>query len=159
MTFVKLIEYINVSLSGEMLQYQDLELILDDSIDDVNDTLNSTFPTFSEIYHAGRDGYVDEDGVLFFPDRYMRSVIIPMAAYKFYMMDEEGVPSAPAYYAKYKEGLFKMLRDFLDHVPEKYRRDSHIGSRKVEDDYMYANSEDAAKHEKHMERIGGMWDG
>ena len=131
-----------------MLQYQDVSLFLDEAIDVINDTLNSTFPVFSEVQPL-RNSYVDADGALYFPDCYIRSVVIPYTAYKFYVVDEEGSPTAPVHYSAYKEGLFKMTRDFLDQVPTAYRKADTVGSRVVDTDFMY--STDFTENEEEIE--------
>jgi len=129
MTMVKLLEKINAKLSNERLTYEDLELHLDAVIDDINEKLNSVFPAFSDdptilVYDA-------------FPDNYIRSVVVPGVAFKFYTTDEEGISTAQTYGSEYEKGLFIMLRDYLDLVPEEFRADPVRGSYTVPEDMGY----------------------
>ena len=120
MTIVKILEKLNSKLAGEALEYEDLELHLDEVIDEINSKLNSTFPAFS-----------DDPTILnydAFPDKYIRSVVIPGAAYKFYTTDEEGIATAQTYGSQYAMGLFEMMRDYLELVPEEYQADPTRGS-------------------------------
>lgn len=68
-----------------------------------------------------------------FPDKYIRSVVIPGAAYKWYVMDEEGIPTADRYGYDYQDALFVMLRDYLEDVPMKYRAHTNAAVRHVSD--------------------------
>lgn len=102
---------------GEMLSY------LDRVVDDINAKLNSTFPTFSEWKEMNSDvdgAYLDYTAI---PDKYIRTVIIPGAAFKYYTTDEEGSYAAPKYEEDYKQGMFYMLRDFSFKIPEEYQAD------------------------------------
>ena len=155
MTFAQILEYINVSLAGEMLQYQDVSLFLDKAIDAINEELNSTFPVFSTV-HIERNVYADADGVAYFPDKYIRNVVVPFVAYQFYVVDEEGVHTAPAFFSQYKEGLFKMARDYSDLVPEIYKQDSEVGSKTVDVDFAYQVG-DGTVPGTAVAGTGGMW--
>jgi hypothetical protein len=135
MRFSNIIERINKKLAGEMLEYNELDMFLDEVVDDINSRLNSCYPAFSEIdaihypdhmiLHTNPDGTtttIDKE-YDFFPERYIRSVVVVGAAYKFYLNDEEGMDTAQAYGFEYKNALFEMQRDFIEYVPERWRTD------------------------------------
>ena len=63
----------------------------------------------------------------FFPDKYIRMAVIPGAAWHFYVMDEEGLQTAPQYQADFERGKFVMQRDMLYKIPEEYMDDDHAG--------------------------------
>lgn len=109
----QIINRINRKLAGEMLSYSELVDHLDSVIDDINTMLNSKYPAFSEIPQA------NEYNV--FPDKWIRQVVIPGAAWYFYVADEEGSQTAGQYKADYDKGLFFMLRDMVHLVPDEYR--------------------------------------
>ena len=67
-----IVNYINERLAGEQLLYSQLLVFLDGTIDDINQALNSNF----------------------FPDRYIRTVVVTGACAKFYICDEEGATVA-----------------------------------------------------------------
>lgn len=71
---------VNAKLAGETLTFTEMRLFLDEVIDDINAALNANFPVFSTL--AANANYN------FFPDRYIRSVVIVGAASKFYVTDE-----------------------------------------------------------------------
>ena len=110
---------------GEMLSY------MDRVIDDINARLNTVFPTFTEFKEQQfdferSDGSVNIAADLDYtaiPDKYIRTVVIPGAAYKYYTTDEEGGFAAPRYEEDYKQGLFYMERDYSFRVPQEYRAD------------------------------------
>lgn len=105
---------LNKKLADEMLSYQDVVYLLDHAVDDINDELFSTFPVFSELA-VGSDEYTA------FPDKYIRKVVIPGAAYYFYTEDEEGERVAGEFYLNYRDELFKMSRDYMELVPDEYQ--------------------------------------
>lgn len=111
----KVVNRINQLLAGEMYDYTYFESLLDETIDDINDALNTIYPCFSDVVALGFSEYN------LFPERYIRNVVIKGAAHKFYTMDEEGINSAEQYGFEFQKALFIMLRDFSDKVPEKYR--------------------------------------
>lgn len=113
MTVQNIVAGVNAKLAGENLTYNQMRLFLDETIDDINNELSSNFPDFTEI-SAG--GVYD-----FFPERYIRSVVILGAAYKFYVTDEEGAESAKQFQAEYRRNLFLMKRDYSERVPEAYQ--------------------------------------
>lgn len=111
----------NRLLDGEQLSKDSLALHLDSTIDAINTKLSSTFPVFSEL-PAGTTAYN------YFPDKYIRTVLCVGAAYHFYLMDEEGSPSAQAYGDMFANGLFVMLRDYVSQVPAEYCASDSAGS-------------------------------
>ena len=104
---------VNAKLAGETLTYTQLRLFLDETVDDINAALSADFPTF--------ENYSSSDEYTAIPDKYIRSVIIVGAAYKFYITDEEGILTANQYQWDYQERLFIMKRDYIEQVPEEYR--------------------------------------
>lgn len=94
---------------------------MDQVIDDINDELSTCYPVFSEV--MAENASVIEPEYNFFPDKYIRSVVVKGAAYKFYIQDEEGIDTAERYGAEYYNAVFIMLRDFVSEVPEEYRVD------------------------------------
>lgn len=114
--------------------YFRLEEFLDSTIDDINARLNSKFPAFSEIYNEETPlGNYDYN---YFPDKYIREVVCKGAAYKFYIMDEEGITNAEQYRYDYEMALFLMQRDYIEQVPEEYRCESK-GSVVINEDKGY----------------------
>ena len=105
---------VNTLLAGERHSFSQLVPFLDSTIDDINSQLNSTFPAFSEL----PEGKAEYD---YFPDRYIRSVVCVGAAWYYFTSDEEGISTAPQYLQDYDRGLFNMLRDYFNQVPEKYQ--------------------------------------
>ena len=104
---------VNAKLAGETLTFTEMRLFLDEVIDDINAALNANFPVFSTL--AANANYN------FFPDRYIRSVVIVGAASKFYVTDEEGIETASQYAMDYAQRLFLMKRDYSMQVPEEYQ--------------------------------------
>lgn len=105
---------INRKLSGERVSYADLQIHMDAVIDEINTDLNTIFPAFSELDLSVMDYNM-------FPDRYIRMVVVPGAAAKFYATDEEGIAVAPAYETEYMNNRFLMIRDYFSQVPAIYR--------------------------------------
>ena len=97
-----------------MLTEAQLKVHLDAVIDDINGALNAVFPTLSAYGKADYDC---------FPDRYIRSVLIIGAAFKFYVTDEEGIATAQQYQMTYQNNLFYMARDYSNNVPFEYVAD------------------------------------
>ena len=79
----------NEKLAGETLMYSQLEVFFDEVIDDINAKLNSKFPAFSEFFDSSKLNSNEEYNC--FPDKYIRTVVVVGAAYKFYCTDEEGI--------------------------------------------------------------------
>lgn len=110
-----IIKRVNTLLAGERLPFSGMADHLDRTIDDINSIVNSTFPAFSDVVADGQAEYN------YFPDRYIRSVVCVGAAWYFYTSDEEGISTAPQYQRDYERGLFIMLRDYFNSVPEEYQ--------------------------------------
>lgn len=123
MKIVTIVKNINLHLAGEMLRYHELEPFLDRTIDDLNSELSSCYPSFSDFVV---DEAVKADGNYnFFPDHFIRSVVIVGAAYYYYISDEEGEAAANTFGGMYREGLYKMLRDHLVNVPDEFISNDH----------------------------------
>lgn len=134
MKITELVKLTNKYLAGEQLVYTRLQPFFDQVIDDINTNLNATYPSFSSLEY---DVFYPDTAVYdYFPDAYVRSVVALGAAYYFYVMDEEGIETATKYEQMYRQNLFYMIRDYIDHVPEFYQSDSN-GSVPIGDDYFY----------------------
>lgn len=114
MKLAVIVSRLNQLLADEHHTYSELTLHLDSAIDAVNSKLNSKFPAFSELAE-GVDEYT------YFPDQYIRSVVLPGAAWHYFTTDEEGISTAPQYQMDFEKGLFLMLRDYFNYVPEEYQ--------------------------------------
>ena len=132
----------NEKLAGELFNYDEIVSYLDLVIDEINADLSSKFPTFSEFnsiqfpdYKA--ELYTKADGTIdwklraevynnydVFPEKYIRSVVIPGAAYKWFSVDEEGASTAPLFQQEYEKARFEMVRDYMDFVPLEYIQDN-----------------------------------
>lgn len=134
MTTVDIVKSINELLAGEMYTYQEYESFLDRVIDDINSQLNTRYPSFSELKAANKGDPPDKFEC--FPDRYIRLALIPGAAYYFYIMDEEGIDTAPAYREMYQRGLFMMLRDYVEY-DKRYQAHDDVGSLHMRPDIGY----------------------
>ncbi len=119
----EIVRKVNNKLAGELLTFEELRDHLDATIDDINARLDSTYPSFSEFYEQ----YTQEPDYNFFPDKYIRSVVVPGAAFYFFIVDEEGADVAPQYAHEYDRNLFYMERDYISKVPEEYQADSSGG--------------------------------
>lgn len=115
MRITNIVKLINDKLAGELLSKSELIQFMDNVIDDINEQLNSCFPAFSEL----KPEQTDYD---FFPDKYIRSVVVQGAAWYYYVTDEEGSPAAAQYQALYQKSLFMMLRDYSEFVPIEYQQ-------------------------------------
>lgn len=122
MLITKIQKLFNDALAGETLSIKEMLPHLDAAIDGINDKLNSKYPVFSDIPVNSNDAVYN-----FFPDKYIRTVVIPGAAWHFYVMDEEGLQTAPQYLQDYENGKFYMQRDMLYKIPEEYQDDDHAG--------------------------------
>ena len=119
MRISEIVKRVNEKLAGETLLYSQLEVFLDEVVDDINAKLNSKFPAFSTIYTA--EALKNDVGYDYFPEKYIRTVVVIGAAYKFFCTDEEGLPSAQQYAFDYNTNLFIMERDYSALVPEEYQ--------------------------------------
>ncbi len=123
MLITKVQQLFNTTLAGESLSIREMLPYLDAAIDSINAKLNTIYPSFSDIDVTAADAKYD-----FFPDKYIRQVVIPGAAWKFYVMDEEGLSTAPQYQKDFEEGKFLMMRDMLYKIPAEYQSDPEAGS-------------------------------
>lgn len=113
----------NNTLAGETLTFNEMLQHLDFAIDEINEALNSVYPTFSELLATNKDA----DTYDCFPDRYIRRVVIPGAAWNFYVVDEEGLQTAVQYQIDFEKGKFIMQRDMLYAVPAEYQASNTQG--------------------------------
>lgn len=123
MLYANVISLIQKHLGDELVTESEMYAYIDRVIDDINVQLNTCFPTFTE-YSVAND-YLSSTLLDYtcIPDKYIRTVIIPGAACKYYTTDEEGSYAAPKYEEDYRQGLFYMLRDYSFRVPEEYREE------------------------------------
>ena len=123
MKYNTIIGLISKHLADELVSESEMLDYMDRVVDDVNTRLNATFPTFTEFKEQNKD----IDPILLdytpIPDKYIRSVVIPGAAFKYYTTDEEGNYAAPKYAEEYELGLFYMVRDFSFSIPAEYQAD------------------------------------
>lgn len=113
---------VNNALAGESLTLLEMLPFLDMTIDGINEKLNAKYPMFSELnYFDGTAAYTA------FPDRYIRMVVVPGAAWRYYVTDEEGAATAIQYQQDYELGRFYMMRDMIYAVPEEYQADARQG--------------------------------
>lgn len=118
----KIVALINKRLADELCTPTELMSYMDAVVDDINIKLNSKFPTISEFIAAC--GNIDDPDYNVFPDKYIRTVLITGAAYKYYVTDEEGNATAQQYSVDYSQNLFYMERDYSFSIPEVYREDN-----------------------------------
>lgn len=121
-----LVKLVNNKLAGEMLSRNELLPYLDQVVDYINSQLNSCFPTFTEVVGSG-----ETDKYECFPDKYIRTVVVPGAAWNYYVVDEEGMNTAMQFQQEFGQNMFYMIRDYLEQVPEEYQCDSRQGSYRV----------------------------
>ena len=129
-----IVDLISKQLGDELIGETEMLSYMDRVVDDINTRLNTTFPTFTEYKEANPDLDIYNLDYTAIPDKYIRTVVIPGAAFKYYTTDEEGGYSAPKYEEDYNQGLFYMLRDYSYRVPVEYRAD--------EQGYIDINSQD-----------------
>ena len=129
MKYNVIVGLISKHLADEIVSESEMLSYMDRVVDDINTRLNTVFPTFTEFKEAQFD-YESTAGstpveldYTPIPDKYIRSVIIPGAAYKYYTTDEEGSYAAPKYEEDYRLGLFYMERDFSFRIPREYLAD------------------------------------
>lgn len=129
MKYSTIIGLISKHLADELVSESEMLSYMDRVVDDINARLNTTFPTFSEFkeqqfdYERAEDHTPVDLDYIAIPDKYIRTVIIPGAAHKYYTTDEEGGFAAPKYADDYNQGLFYMERDFSFRIPAEYRAD------------------------------------
>ena len=90
-----IVNLINQKLAGELLSYHELKGFMDDTIDDINDKLGSTYPAFSELDPSIKN-------YDFFPDHWVRRVVVYGTAWYFFVMDEEGISTAESYHRQFQ---------------------------------------------------------
>lgn len=117
MKLVDIQKLMNNALAGETLTLKEMLPHLDFAIDEINDTLNSTYPTFSEL--LAKEPEAKE--YAFFPDRYIRRTVISGAAWNYYVVDEEGLQTSLQYQVDFEKGKFIMQRDMLYNIPAEYQ--------------------------------------
>lgn len=117
MKLVDIQKLMNNALAGETLTLKEMLPHLDFAIDEINDTLNSTYPTFSEL--LAKEPEAKE--YAFFPDRYIRRTVISGAAWNYYVVDEEGLQTSLQYQVDFEKGKFIMQRDMLYNIPTEYQ--------------------------------------
>jgi len=120
MLLTAIVQRVNELLDGETLSFSAMRPHLDGAIDDINQQMNTLYPVFSELL-VGTTEYV------YFPDRYLRTVVAYGAACKFYMTDEEGGQPPIGYLQTYQQNMFLMMRDYLNSVPVAYRAPDSLG--------------------------------
>lgn len=121
MLIKNIVREVNGMLADELLSLDQMRRHLDRAIDAVNDKLSACYPVFSDLDVTATD-------YAYFPDNYIRSVVIPGAAYYFYLTDEEGSPTALAYGQMLQNGLYVMMRDYITQVPAIYEKRSDFGA-------------------------------
>jgi hypothetical protein len=124
MLYNNIINLISKHLADELVSESEMLSYMDRVIDDINTQMNTIFPTFTEFKELNGDIDATMLDYNVIPDKYIRSVVIPGAAYKYYTTDEEGSYAAPKYEEDYRTNLFYMERDFSFSVPEQYRANS-----------------------------------
>lgn len=117
MLISNIVNGVNTKLAGETMTFNQLKLFLSETIDDINRELCATYPSFDDLKES--------DNYNYFPDKYIRSVVITGAAYKFYETDEEGIVTATQYHYDYMDNLFYMKRDYSCSVPTEYQDADH----------------------------------
>jgi hypothetical protein len=116
-----LVQNINSQLAGELLSIGELTVFIDKAIDDINIRLNTEFPVLSDEITKSLEAGSKEFVYTAIPDKYIRTVVVPGAVFKYYTTDEEGAAVAPKYEEEFLKGLFYMERDYLNLVPEDYQ--------------------------------------
>lgn len=126
MQLTQIVATVNELLAGELLTFSQMSRFLDRTVDDINQQMNSKYPVFSDFTEANNPGIWPNYN--FFPDVYIRTVVCIGAAYKYFTADEEGIATATAYGWEYKDGLFRMVRDYVDFVDPLYQDNTTLGS-------------------------------
>ena len=116
-------------ITSEHLHPMDMLGYMDLVIDDINDALQACFPTFSEwaayceVYNETNPDKtpLNPNNYNAFPDSYLRKVVAPGAAMKFYSNDEEGEQVASKFYIDYEQAKALMARDYISQVPEHFQ--------------------------------------
>lgn len=113
---------------SEYLTSEEMQSYMDDAINDINNALQATFPTFSEwpkyveIYNMAHvDSFLDNAVYTAFPKRYLQNVVAVGAALKFFTNDEEGEFVSGRYNIDYDRNMSLMVRDYIHLVPEEFQ--------------------------------------
>lgn len=133
MLIKKIVDTVNRGyVASDYLRQPDIYYYMDMVIDDINDSLNSIYPTFTDWEDFVEEWNNNPDNVAnikdrtnydVLPDKYLRKVVALGTALKFYERDEEGNAVAEGYQQRYQEALFKMQRDYHHLVPGVFRDD------------------------------------
>jgi hypothetical protein len=118
MLYSKVINLISKHLGDDLVSAAEMLGYIARVIDDINIQLDTCFPTFTEAQETYGN---DNTDYIAFPDKYIRTVVVPGAAFKYYVTDEEGNQAAVKYEEDYRQGLFYMLRDYSSQIPAEYR--------------------------------------
>lgn len=118
MKHTDILALLNKKLNDEKLTWQQAVRFLDSTIDDINRELHSVYPTFTVAETL--PGYTQNYN--FFPDQYVRDVVVIGGAYKFYADEEEGEPIARVFQSEYASALFYMKRDWMSQVPTLFQQ-------------------------------------
>lgn len=121
MLLSNIVKLVNSQLAGEQLTYKNVIPHLDFAIDAINANMNTIYPTFSDLSDTDTEYTA-------FPDRYIRQVVVPGAAWHYYVMDEEGAQTAMQFQMDFENGKFQMLRDMVYSIPEEYVDDENQGT-------------------------------
>lgn len=127
MKITTLVQNINSQLAGELLSIAELTVFVDKAIDEINTRLNTKFPVLSDVIALAKANDFTSFDYIAIPDKYIRTVVVPGTAFKYYTTDEEGAAVAPKYEEEFLKGLFYMERDYLNLVPEEYQDSSDQG--------------------------------
>ncbi len=118
MTKSDILMNINTSLAGEQLTWKMALQHINWAIDGINSEMNTIFPAVT----------AEDTEYTAFPDKYIRSVLIPGAVHHYYMVDDEGSTGEQDFHNEYRQGLFIMLRDYSHQIPIKYQDDVDNGT-------------------------------
>ena len=121
MLLSNIVKLVNSQLAGEQLTYKNVIPHLDFAIDAINANMNTIYPTFSDLSDTDTEYTA-------FPDRYIRQVVVPGAAWHYYVMDEEDAQTAMQFKMDFENGKFQMLRDMIYSIPEEYVDDENQGT-------------------------------
>ena len=127
MTLGKMRELLNTTLAGELLSLNMCKPHFDYAIDAINTQMSTKFPDIDTVIENSTEENVLDTNYGAFPDKYIRTVVIPAAAHHYYMVDDEGTTSEQNFEQEFRSNLFYMLRDYSYKVPEEYQ-DYEAGS-------------------------------
>ena len=126
MKYSDIVRQFNVLLAGDNLSLREILPHLDYALDRINETLNTTYPTFSEYLHDDEGN--TREAYNLFDNRYIRQVVLKGAAWHYYVTDEEGLQTSPQYQQDFENALFIMQRDMLWNIPEEFMADDNNGT-------------------------------